>query len=40
MLKSFTILFALMAMLSACSTMQGLGTDIQKAGRGLEDAAR
>lgn len=40
-MKKVTILalLALPLLLNACETMEGLGQDVQKGGRNLEDAA-
>lgn len=39
-MKKLMLCVAVLAMLSACETMQGLGRDMQKGGNNLEDLAR
>jgi predicted small secreted protein len=39
-MKKLAALFAVLALLSACNTMEGLGKDISKAGDKIEDAAK
>ena len=39
-MKSFALLLATLAVLSACETLQGAGRDLRKAGNNIEDAAR
>lgn len=38
-LSLFTIALILTVMTSACNTLQGIGTDIQKGGQAIENAA-
>lgn len=37
--KSFIILFSVLAGLSACNTMEGVGEDVESAGDAIEDSA-
>jgi len=38
-MKKFFVLFALLALLAGCNTIQGIGKDVKKAGEVVEDAA-
>lgn len=35
-----SLVFGLMALLTACETVKGVGRDLSKAGEAIEDAAR
>lgn len=38
-MKRFVVILALLPMLAACNTMEGMGEDIKHGGKKLEDSA-
>lgn len=39
-MKTLIVLLGALALLAACETTQGLGRDLQKGGKNIEDAAQ